>query len=251
MKRILALLTAITIALALAALSIPTPPAGAVSDRLPDLGMAYPQDLRIEKTFDGRRLLRFSSIVVNVGDGKFEVRGQRSSTSASTMKPLTQRIYNDANGYRDVTVSTNTYMYYGGDGHNHWHVWELEDFELERLDNGTKHGTLAKQGFCFFDNYRYRTLRGTPGNPVYTHCGNASSLNVTMGLSVGWGDIYHYSLPDQYVDITSLTPGRYRLWGWADKSNWFVEKDNSNNFSWVDIQLKQSSVRIVAYGPQA
>jgi hypothetical protein len=225
-------------------------PAYAASDVLPDLGMAYPQDLRIRNTADGRRLLRFSSIVVNVGDGPFELHGERDATSAEMN--VTQRIFDDAGGYRDVLITPAT-MYFGGDGHNHWHVRNLEDFELERLDNGTKVGTGAKHGFCFYDNYRY----GATGDPVYVTtttppaCGRSDDLEVFMGLSVGWGDIYRYSLPDQYIDITGLGSGRYRLIATADADNWFQERDDSNNFSWVNIQIKGNKVSVVRYGPSA
>ncbi len=235
------------VALALVVL-VPSAPAGAVSEQLPDLGMAHPKDLKIEKTPDGRKLLRFSSIVVNVGAGPFEVHGQRAA-GASTMTTQ-QRIFDSAGGYRDV--STAAIMYFGGDGHNHWHVRDLEDFQLERLDNGVKVGTGAKHGFCFYDNYRYGS-----SNPAYYTtssgaCGKSSSdTQVIMGLSVGWGDIYNWNLPDQYIDITGQTSGRYRLTATADAANWFVESNDSNNVSWIDIQLKSNAVRIVAYGPSA
>ena len=132
-------------------------PAGAASDRLPDLGMDHPAGLQIQNT-SGRKLLRFDSVVVNVGAGPFELHGERAA-GASTMTTQ-QRIFDDAGAYRDV--STAAIMYFGGDGHNHWHVRDLENFELVRLDNGTKVGTGAKHGFCFFDNYLYGS-----SNPAY------------------------------------------------------------------------------------
>jgi hypothetical protein len=54
-----------------------------------------------------------------------------------------------------------------------------------------------------------------------------------MGLSVGWGDLYRYNLPDQYIDITGLGRRRYRLEGTADADNWFRESEESNNSTWV------------------
>jgi len=59
-----------------------------------------------------------------------------------------------------------------------------------------------------------------------------------MGLSVGWGDICRWRLPDQYTDITGLASGRYRLYAEADPDNWFQESNARNNVSWIDIQLK-------------
>jgi hypothetical protein len=209
--------------------------------------MAHPRGLQIQNTSD-RKLLRFDSIVVNVGAGPFELRGQRA-TNASTMT-TTQRIFDDAGSYRDVPTAA--IMYFGGDGHNHWHVQDLEEFELTRLDNGRLVGMGAKHGFCFYDNYLYGSR-----NPAYYTAstgacgGGVSATQTIMGLSVGWGDIYAQDLPDQYIDITGLTSGRYRLMGTADASNWFKETNEANNFSWIDIQLKSNKVSIVAYGPRA
>jgi hypothetical protein len=233
------------------ALLVAQAPAGAASDRLPDLRMARVQNLQIQNT-GGRKLLRFDSIVVNAGAGPFELHGARAAGSSSDMTTR-QRVFDDAGGFREV--STPAAMYFGGDGHNHWHVRDLEDFELVRLDSGRLAGTGAKHGFCFFDNYAYGS--GDPAH--YTGAtggggacgGGAAATRTMMGLSVGWGDIYRGSLPDQHIDITGLTSGRYRLTARADAGNWFLETNNANNFSWIDIQLGGKKPRIVAYGPGA
>ena len=241
------LCAAATAALVLLAVAV-SKPAGAASDRLPDLRMAHPQSLQIQNT-GGRKLLRFDSIIVNVGAGPFELHGT-NNTGASEMKTVTQRVFDNAGGYRDV--STPATMVFGGDGHNHWHVRNLEDFELVRLDNGRLVGTGAKQGFCFFDGYNW----GSSKPAFYTRptgaCGGGISATQTvMGLSVGWGDKYASTLPDQFIDITGLTSGRYRLQATADADNWFVESNNTNNVSWIDIQLGPKKPKILAYGPGA
>jgi hypothetical protein len=141
-------------------------------------------------------------------------------------------------------------MVFGGDGHNHWHVRNLQDFELTRLDNGRLAGTGAKMGFCFYDTDNYGSDDPARYAPSSGACaGGRSASQTAMGLSAGWGDLYARTLPDQYIDITGLTSGRYRLTLIADKDNWFLEGSNSNNLSWVDIQLKANKVTIVAYGP--
>jgi hypothetical protein len=58
-----------------------------------------------------------------------------------------------------------------------------------------------------------------------------------MGLSTGWGDRYGASLPDQYIDVTELEDGKYRLRATADASNWFKESNDKNNKTWVDLTL--------------
>ena len=235
-------------ALAIAALGA-VPGMASAADRLPDLGMARLTDFKVDQTSSGRRVLRYTTVIVNVGSGPFEARGQRSSTSQTQMA-ASQRIYDTAGGSRDV--STTAVMVFGGDGHNHWHVRDLESSDLIRLDNGSKVGTGAKHGFCFFDNYRYGSNRA----PFYTTargaCGDSSSdLRVRMGLSRGWGDIYKWNLPGQYINVTGLSPGRYRLKGVADPAGWFRERNNANNSTWVNIQLARHGVRVLKHGPSA
>jgi len=65
-----------TLALCLAEL----PRSSTAADRLPDLGMAWLSDLTIDNTTDGRRLLCFTTIIVNIGAGAFELHGKRAST---------------------------------------------------------------------------------------------------------------------------------------------------------------------------
>jgi hypothetical protein len=223
----------------------------AAADRLPDLGMAPVSDIKIDQG-GGRRLLRFSTTIVDVGAGAFELRATRPSSSGTWS--ATQRIYDDAGGFRSVPVATS--LVFGGDGHSHWHIRDLVSMELIRLDNGVKVGTSTKRGFCFWDNRSYRlSLPRAPASPVYTSssgCGTTSSTSVVMGLSVGWGDIYPSTLPDQYIDITGLTAGRYRLRVTADALGQFTESNEANNQTWVDLQLNaRGKPKVVGWGPAA
>ena len=227
------------------------PAAASAGDRLPDLGMAPLQDFTIERTADGRKLLRYTAIIVNIGAGSFQVEGSRASLAETEMS-VVQRISNDAGG--SSLRATAARMYFAGDGHNHWHVRDLEQSSLDRLDNGVKVGSGAKHGFCFFDNVAFRLwLAGAPRNPFYTTCGTTGTvLAQTMGLSTGWGDAYPYYLVDQWVDITTVGPGRYRLSTTADPQNWFLESNEANNGTWTELQLKKSGPpRVVRYGPSA
>ena len=237
--------------LATMAVALIGPATASAQDRLPDLAMATLKDFTIERTATGRKLLRYTATVVNVGAGRFQVEGSRASTAESEMS-VVQRISNDAGG--SSRRPTDARMYFAGDGHNHWHVRDLEQSSLDRLDNGVKVGSGAKHGFCFFDNVAFRlSLAGAPPNPFYTTCGTTGTvLSQTMGLSTGWGDAYYYYLVDQWVDITTVGPGRYRLSTTADPQNWFLESSEANNATWAELQLKKSgSPRVVRYGPPA
>ena len=254
-RRLIVLIVGVALTLPLVVImqAYPRPAHAASRDRLPDLAMAHLQNLRIKNctvtnfrdcAYVGQRQLRFDTIIANVGAGRFEARGSRFTTS-DPMR-VTQRIYDDAGGYRDR--ATTAQMYFAGDGHNHWHLRNLERYELIRLDNGTKVGTGAKAGFCFFDNVRY----GSPQAAFYTGCGNnPNARQVRMGLSRGWGDKYGAGTIGQYIDITNLPSGRYRLRATADAPNWFLESDDTNNFTWVEIQISGNSVSVRSYGPAA
>ncbi len=245
-KRAVVLLCAVAAATLVVVLAVAaSKPAAAAADRLPDLGMAKLTNIQIQNT-NGQRQLRFDARVVNVGAGAFEAHGSRPSTSTPTMS-VTQRIFDDAGGYRDVPTAAQ--MYYAGDGHYHWHLKNLESYTLTRLDNGVKVGTGAKEGFCFFDNYRF----GSTADSFYRGCANnqPDALAVTMGLSRGWGDTYGWRTVGQYIDVTNLTSGRYRLQATADQANWFMESNNTNNFTWANVQLKGGKVSVLSYGPSA
>jgi lysyl oxidase len=224
----------------------------------PDLRMAQIADVSIVNT--GSQLqLRFSATIVNVGAGAMELSASRPD--AASAFSVSQRVYEGSGGSADLAVSGAS-LVWGGDGHSHWHVRDLESYELDRLDNGAKVGTGMKSGFCFFDTTAFRlTLPGAPSTRVYapgTVCGqdNFSTTNLRMGISVGWGDRYGSGLPDQYIDVTNLTSGNYRLVATADAANRFGEVDEANNTTWVDLKLTLGSkgkggnkVRVIGYGP--
>ncbi|MDQ0377869.1 lysyl oxidase family protein [Amycolatopsis thermophila] len=227
--------------------------ASAAEALLPDLGMARLTDVKLV-TAAGQRQLRFSTTIVNVGRGPFELVASRSSARSSFV--VSQRVVHADRS--QVTTGVPAGLVYAGDGHNHWHVRDLESYQIVRLDDGSKVGTGMKGGFCFYDNDPYRrALPGAPRSSVYSRagCGQEDSLTVSMGLSVGWGDRYAWTLPDQYIDVTGLPDGRYRLIATADAQGRFVESDRGNNTTWVDLVLTTrksgATVRVIAYGPTA
>jgi Lysyl oxidase len=216
---------------------------------LPDLAMARLRHIGTTRRANGQRFLRFSTIIVNVGEGPFELRSKRSPGSPTWSAE--QVLHKNAGPSQAVPVSK-VKLVYEGDGHDHWHVHDLERYELVPQPPGGQRRIGKKVGFCFFDNYGYGLeLPGAPEGPGYGEagCGTRSSVRLRTGLSVGWGDIYHRSLPGQYIDITGLPSGRYRLKATADHDNLFTEQDDDNNSTWADLWIRERGMAVLGRAP--
>ena len=241
----------VLVSLLLLGLLAPAGRASAARDHLPDLAMARLRHFRVADTEDGRLLLRFSAIIVNIGEGPFELRSRRPNRRSSWS--VRQVIY-DTDGESRTVRRSSVQLVYAGDGHDHWHVKDLEEYRLVPRDRGNPSSERLGQkvGFCFFDNYEFDlSLPDAPEDPMYGHrgCGTPNSLRLRNGLSVGWGDIYHRSLPGQYVDITGLPDGEYRLWATADQGKFFRESNENNNSTWVDLRIDADGVTILSRAP--
>jgi len=198
--------------------------------------MASIRDVRIQVTSSGRRLLRFTTILLNTGSGPFELRARRSSSSQGSMR-VSQRIYNTAGGFR--TVSTRAVARYAGDGHSHWHVQRVATYDLLRPDR-TFLRRGAKIGFCFFDTtLAYPRLPGSPASQRYreSSCGSRPSLSASMGISVGWGDNYPWNFAYQWIDVSRLAAGLYTIRAVVDFQNYYRERSETNNCAYIRIRI--------------
>lgn len=215
---------------------------------LPDLAMSPLGDFRIEWV-NGRRLLRFTAMMVNVGDGNFEVYGSRLTT-ADPME-VEQIVRETANPGSDVVqrIPTNAEGKWSGDGHNHWHVQEMMRYDLWG-NSGTLRG--AKTGFCFLDSDPYNTgLPGASQGPYYraSWCQfTPSALSNKMGISVGWGDEYEYYLAWQWVDITGLPGGTYVVRSKVDPYGFFTELNEANQCWYTSVSWTSSSNAVTVQG---
>ncbi len=237
--------------------------AGSPGDRLPDLRMAKPADIRLttETTKDGpgRRLLRFSALVINVGQGPLVVKGKRDcATSACPKMRTAQRIKQADGTWRGVATDRAARLDVG-DGHDHWHVMRFQSYDLFRLDPPPEAAGEpllgAKSGFCFFDTSARRLgLPGAPQRRVFDEagCAGADSTSFRMGLSAGWGDLYNWSLPRQWIDTTGIARGRYLLCSTANATGDWLETNSANNQAWAKIRFRQDdTVKVLRRGRSA
>lgn len=236
--------------------ALPVPSASAATQLLPDMRIAKLTTIKQDTTtIPGHRLLRFTATIVNVGAGPVELTGTRPDTATPTMS-VTQRIYDDAGG--STTVPSGTHMFWAGDGHNHWHLFEMAGGVLTPLSNGTnKVGTWAKEGFHFSDVGAFDlSLPGAPQSKHYLACiGNTScdpnALSATEGISVGWGDTYRAGIAFQYIDITGVATGKYVITVTADPNGYLRESNVTNNTATATIRITTSKVNVLSYGDGA
>lgn len=219
-----------------------------VVERLPDLGMAPLQDFSIDRKGNGTVWLRFDTIIVNVGDGPFEAYGYKAGTTgeaADERRDVEQRIFSSDDSY--VDEQTPAWMFWARDGHNHWHVNELQTWHLGFAATPNEVIAIGKKtGFCFWDNHRY----GSPSNALYhpsttSACAEKNGA-VPMGQSVGWGDNYPSTLADQYIDISGMPWGDYALTVTADPRNEFREVDETNNTVRAFIRTRPNGVEVLS-----
>jgi len=196
----------------------------------------------------GKTLLKFGVITLNMAatpgtTGPAEIVAHRSSAAATDWTAV-QNVY-DANGQVALTLPiAGIQFYYATDGHNHWHIRDFDGYDL--LDgSSTTVAVGEKHGFCIQDNTTWDPWQGLPGVPtseVYTEagsCGKAQpdALSIIHGLSVGWGDTYPTTLPDQGIDITGIPDGTYTVRVHADVGNYVKESNENDNTASVQVTI--------------
>jgi lysyl oxidase/fibronectin type III domain protein len=215
----------------------------AVAQVLPDLTMLQPTEFHLDLPGGGVRRLRFSTSIVNIGPGRFDVVGSDPDpTDATKLTRVTQRLEQGGGWVLQPTPAT---MFYSGDGHNHWHVFGLQDFKLAfQATPNDRIATGVKTGFCFWDNVN---LSNAPRFYTgATECHQQTDGTVPMGLSVNWGDKYPWNIAFQYIDISQLPNGNYCLTITADPRGEFIEASNANNSVQTLIDIQPGGVTVLA-----
>jgi hypothetical protein len=145
-----------------------------------------------------RRLLRFSLVTVNRGEGDFYLGVQGESEAYDRFDECYQS----------------------------WHVTDFARFRL--LDaRGRRVAAGAKAAACIADiqqvdpdagPYRHRSCR-------------------EQGLSPGWADVYRSTLDCQWVDVTEVRPGTYDIEVTTNADRRFAESDYDNNTVTVEVEI--------------
>ncbi len=227
---------------------------GAPSGDLPDLTALLPAErpgspnARWVDTREvpGRTLYRFDTVILNQGPGALEV--YRDAAGTTFQRTWSGGVPGGAGNSKTFPAGTssgdrpipfggagqqNALRYSAAVGHEHFHSQRIAAYALQTL-GGAPVGAAAKTtaGFCLYDSWGDAAKRATFYPPDGTSCarGEANYAGLLrMGISPGWGDLYASQVWDQWVDVTGVTPGTYRLVGVADPDNLYEESNEGNN----------------------
>ena len=158
----------------------------------------------------------------------------------------------DGGGFRSRSVPS--FMFWAGDGHNHWHVSDFVSTELERADNGVNVGSGRQAGLLPDRQQRVQRVpsrraqqQGVQGLRPWED--EPRWLSTWASRSAG-ATATDTRLPFQWIDITGLTPGRYKLTGTVDAQNYYRESNETNNTTWTILQLNgDNTVTVIQQGP--
>lgn len=211
--------------------------ADAPRDLLPDLQILPPRELYIEEG-EAVRTLRFSTTVVNRGEGPLDIAGSYDAGSGITT--ATQRIHRDDGGI--VEQVAGAFMFHPG--HEHWHFEDFTMLELWTYDDDGEldemKATTGKATFCAVDEVlEDESLTHVPEGPSFLECGQG-----VQGISVGWSDTYTADLIGQELDITGVPDGRYAVRTLADPAERLREGDDGNNALVVYVELRGTEIEL-------
>ncbi len=228
--------------------SSPTP-------QLPDLVADSPNEISLsvsEETptkghMEPELLLRFNGYVHNKGPGAVDFRGERSAPSnpsepASPPMEVFQRIYEypstegppptaETTPHKDEP-SSGVMEYVTADGHEHWHLQHVARYSLWNAAETIEVAPAQKVGFCLEDSEHIEPERGPP-EQIYKDYGEhprefcryrqPEATEVFEGISEGWRDAYTSNLAFQWVNVSNVEPGEYRLRAEADPEHFIQE----------------------------
>lgn len=186
---------------------------------MPDLQTMPFRELFITSDGTGTRILRFSTSVLNAGEGPLEMIGAEGAVAGEIV--ATQRLMRDDGSLQERQVGR--FLFHPE--HEHWHVEDFTMLEVWTYDEqGEVDQLMASTGkatFCAVDEVP--ELDHAPP-PAYLTCGEG-----IQGISAGWSDTYAAAIAGQELDISTLPDGRYALRSTVDPVNRLAESDDDNN----------------------
>jgi hypothetical protein len=198
------------------------------------------------------KCLRFTSGPINIGRGPFEMHFSfvADNLSGAMPSPIAKGPMYQAVHYGDGTTSlrrSGTYSFHFT--HAHFHDDHILDYQLFKVDPAhpkrlIKAGVGTKSGFCpanqLMGEWRSFTQAAPDGviGSGDAGAGNCQSFtDGVLGLSPGWGDVYRWQRPGQYVEFGTNGDGLYVVRSTVDIENQVLESNDANNSAYALIKV--------------
>jgi hypothetical protein len=230
---------------------------------LPDLASLVPFQVDVKQE-GAQFLLVFETGVVNQGAGPLTLVGVRSNPAQPQLG--VRQLISCAAGPPESHPGAGVMRYSDEPSHQHWHYLDFEQYELRGPAPATGARRSRKAGFCPADVVRPvlpvpLELAAAPAGQVFqdhldSKCGGGqrAALRVETGISVGWADLYAPYVEGQFIDVTGLGPGSYRLTNEVNPRRVLLEQRYDDDMAGVTLTLSwptgpQSMPRVATGAP--
>ena len=217
-----------------------------------------------EQTAGAQRCLRFTQDMENIGQGPLELRfrfiGANSGTpyTALTDCQMEQVVHRtDGSAW---TRPAGPCVFHAQHQHFHYQNFALNTLHAVRLDgseNAVALRTSTKLGFCLedVDNFAFGSYPNSPPGyaipnnvrcePSGTPSTGAPQQGVweNMGITPGWGDVYTWDLPSQFIEVTGVPDGVYDVVNESNPDGRILEMARPSRSSYTRICMQGDSVK--------
>jgi len=209
------------------------------------------------------RCLRFTSEVDNTGLGTLTLQIPWLAAGQSGFVPggcSAQQVVTWSDGSTRVRPAGRCEFH---PSHAHFHYRDFVEFSLHRVNadgsTGPQVAESLKESFCLADDgYFGFGTRGPNGPNQYvgqpdcniprTPTAPSPDAWVVMGNSPGWGDIYTWDTPDQYIDITTTPAGTYDIQAIANPGGALLLGGDAHSCAATRIKLTDTDVTVLKSG---
>ncbi len=157
-----------------------------------------------------RKVLRFPTLVANIGTGD-----------------MTIGIPEDGNPLWEYDAC-----------HDHYHFDPYADYQIYNNAGNELANIGHKNGFCVLDLVTYEDPQ--------QRCNTYTCSN--QGITAGCGDIYDSGLDCQWVDITTVEDGDYRVVVTTNPRRALYELDYTNNTAEINVTISGNDVTVNSHG---
>ncbi|HET6794824.1 MAG TPA: lysyl oxidase family protein [Acidimicrobiales bacterium] len=196
------------------------------------------------------RCLRFTTGPRNAGPGPFEIDYDPvgADLGVETPGPAYQRVY-----YSDGTSflrPAGQFQFHAV--HGHYHYLGFLDFQLYHVSPAhqlSPAGSGNKLGLCPADELfaDWSVFNQEETNQFTPNCGYAPG-QASLGLNVGWGDVYKWQRPGQYVDFSGDGDGYYLLQVKVNASHLVMTVNSNDNVGYAYIHVVGSQATVIERG---